>query len=158
MTIKIQCGCGTRYSFEVEPRDGVMPFRVNCPACNADGTEAANQIIAQTPEAEQTTQPRLRRQATAAPAADVPRIPAPKPAVSTSIQRLQAEARQTRRIGWMIAGVLLLVLGLLGAWGWYGFVGSKPRLAFSMKLPGPSPGGIRSSWRAAEFCWPARTA
>ncbi len=140
MTIKIQCGCGTRYSFEVEPRDGVMPFRVNCPACNADGTEAANQIIAQTPEAEQTTQPRLRRQATAAPAADVPRIPAPKPAVSTSIQRLQAEARQTRRIGWMIAGVLLLVLGLLGAWGWYGFVGSKPRLAFSMKLPGSESG------------------
>ena len=67
MTIKVQCGCGTRYSFEVEPRDGVMPFRVNCPACNADGTEAANQIIAQTP--------RLHMQSVAVPAASVPRLP-----------------------------------------------------------------------------------
>lgn len=140
MTIKIQCGCGARYSFEVEPRDGVMPSRVNCPACNADGTEAANQIIAQTPEAERKTQPRLRMQATAAPAVSVPRLPIPEPAVSGSIRRLQAEARQARRIGWMIAGVLLLVLGLLGAWGWYSFAGSKPRLAFSMKLPGAEPG------------------
>ena len=140
MTIKITCGCGARYSFEVEPRDGVMPFRVNCPACNADGTEAANQIIAQTPEAEQKTQPRLRVQATAAPAGGVPRLPIPEPAVSASIRRLQAEARQTRRIGWMIAAVLLLILGLLGAWGWYSFAGSKPRLAFSMKLAGPESG------------------
>ena len=117
-----------------------MPFKVNCPACNADGTEAANQIIAQTPEAEQKTQPRLRVQATAAPAADVPKLPTPVPAVSASIRRLQAEARQTRRIGWMIAAVLLLILGLLGAWGWYSFAGSKPRLAFSMKLAGPESG------------------
>jgi hypothetical protein len=145
MTIKIQCGCGARYSFEVEPRDGVMPFTVNCPACNADGTEAANQVIAQTPEAEQKTQPRLRMQATAAPAGGVPKLPIPAPAVSTSIRKLQAEARQMRRIGWMIAGVLLLILGLLGAWGWFSFAGSKPRLAFSMKLP-----GSESGWRT-EF-------
>ena len=134
MTIKIQCGCGTRYSFDVEPQDGVMPFRVNCPACNADGTEAANQIIAQTP--------RLRMQATAAPAiaASTPRAVIPEPGVSASVRRIQAEARQWRRTGWMIAGVLLLVLGLLGAWGWYIFFGSKPRLAFTMKLDGPDSG------------------
>lgn len=140
MTIKIQCGCGARYSFEVEPRDGVMPSRVNCPACNADGTEAANAIIAQTPEAEQKTQPRLRVQATAAPAVSVPRLPIPEPAVGGSIRRLQAQARQARLMGWMIAAVLLLILGLLGAWGWYSFAGSKPRLAFSMKLAGPVSG------------------
>jgi hypothetical protein len=140
MTIKVQCGCGTRYSFEVEPRDGVMPFRVNCPSCNADGTEAANQIIAQTPEAEQKTQPRLRVQATAAPAVSMPRHPISEPPVGGSIQRIKAEARQMRRIGWMVAAVLLLILGLLGAWGWYSFAGSKPRLAFSMKLAGPESG------------------
>jgi outer membrane protein assembly factor BamB len=136
MTIKVQCGCGTRYSFEVEPRDGVMPFRVNCPACNADGTEAANQIIARTP-----AQPRLRMQgaattaATVAPAPDIPLPPPHKPAVTASMQRLQAEARQTRLFGWCLAVVLLLVLGALGAWAWYSFVGSKPAMAFSMKLP-----------------------
>jgi hypothetical protein len=141
MTIKIQCGCGTRYSFEVEPQNGVMPFRVNCPNCNADGTEAANQVIAQTSEAEQTGQPRLRMQATAPPPPeDLP--PPPKPAVRASIQRLQADARQTRLIGWAIAVFFVLLLGFLGAWGWFYFVGSKPHLAFKMKLDDPP-----SKWR-----------
>jgi outer membrane protein assembly factor BamB len=137
MTIKVQCGCGTRYSFEVEPRDGVMPFTVNCPTCNADGTEAANQIIAQ------TAQPRLRMKTTEPSAEDLPSppdMPAPQPAVSASVRKLRAEARQMRLMGWLAGFVLLLVLGLLGAWGWFSFVGSKPRLAFSMKLAGADSG------------------
>ena len=44
--IKIQCGCGQRYAFDVEPVDGVMPSPVACPICGADGTTAANEIIA----------------------------------------------------------------------------------------------------------------
>ena len=44
--IKIQCGCGQKYAFDVEPINGRMPQRVNCPACRADGTAAANEIIA----------------------------------------------------------------------------------------------------------------
>jgi hypothetical protein len=137
MTIKVQCDCGTRYSFEVEPRDGVMPFRVNCPACNADGTEAANRIIAQNMEAELKAQPRLRVQVTAAAPAQRPLPQIPKPAPGDSLQRIKAEARRMRRIVWTAAGVLLILLGLLGAWGWYLWVGSKPRLEFSMKLPDP---------------------
>src|SRR5580704_12270988 len=116
MTIKVQCGCGTRYSFDVEPQGGVMPFRVNCPACNADGTEAANQSIAQSAQA----QPRLRTQAAAAaapvaaPAAEVPLPPtAPRPRGPTSVERIQAEAKKMRRVGWMIAAVLLLIFGLI---------------------------------------------
>jgi len=141
MTIKVQCSCGTRYSFEVEPQGGVMPFKVNCPACNADGTEAANQIIAQTPETEQKTQPRLRMKESAASttaaaaAAAMPLPLPPAPASGAAVRRLKTEARQTRLIGWMIGAFFLLVLGLLGAWGWYSWVGSKPHLAFSMKLP-----------------------
>jgi hypothetical protein len=42
MTIKILCTCGTKYAFEVEPVDGKMPFRVECPQCHADGTNAAD--------------------------------------------------------------------------------------------------------------------
>src|SRR5260221_7347867 len=45
--IKIQCGCGQKYSFEVEPRAGRIDNAVQCPACGADGTTATNQLIAQ---------------------------------------------------------------------------------------------------------------
>ena len=45
--IKIQCGCGQRYSFEVEPVGGAMPSPVACPVCGADGTVAANEAISQ---------------------------------------------------------------------------------------------------------------
>ncbi len=44
--IKIQCGCGQRYAFDVEPVQGRMPHVVACPACGADGTSVANEILA----------------------------------------------------------------------------------------------------------------
>ena len=47
MEIKIQCGCGTKYKFDVEPVNGRMPTKVQCPSCSADGTTDANQILAQ---------------------------------------------------------------------------------------------------------------
>lgn len=46
MPVKIQCGCGQRYVFDIEPFCGRMPFSVACPICGADGTSAANQVIA----------------------------------------------------------------------------------------------------------------
>jgi hypothetical protein len=45
--IKIECGCGQKYAFEVEPVSGHMPTAVKCPSCGVDGTAAANAIIAQ---------------------------------------------------------------------------------------------------------------
>ncbi len=45
--IKIQCGCGQRYAFDAEPVHGRMPYTVACPICGVDGTEAANQALAQ---------------------------------------------------------------------------------------------------------------
>jgi len=47
MEIKILCGCGTKYKFDVEPVNGRMPTKVQCPGCGADGTTDANQILAQ---------------------------------------------------------------------------------------------------------------
>jgi uncharacterized protein YxjI len=47
MEVKIQCHCGTKYKFDVEPVNGRMPMRVQCPGCGADGTTDANQYIAQ---------------------------------------------------------------------------------------------------------------
>ena len=48
LPIKIQCGCGQKYAFDVEPVNGQMPYTVACPICGVDGTEAANAALAQT--------------------------------------------------------------------------------------------------------------
>ena len=47
MEIKVQCGCGAKYSFDIEPVNGEMPITIACPKCGADGTPAANAIIQQ---------------------------------------------------------------------------------------------------------------
>ena len=44
--VKIQCSCGQRYAFEVEPVCGRMSSLVCCPVCGCDGTSVANEIIA----------------------------------------------------------------------------------------------------------------
>ena len=49
-TLRIHCACGQPYSFEVEPVNGRMPWPVKCPACGAEGTGAANDLLAQTVE------------------------------------------------------------------------------------------------------------
>src|SRR6185503_19905570 len=46
MEIKIECGCGTRFKFDVEPVYGRMPVPVQCPCCGCDTTTDANQILA----------------------------------------------------------------------------------------------------------------
>jgi outer membrane protein assembly factor BamB len=139
MTIKVQCACGAKYSFDVEPVDGRMPFAVNCPACGADGTESANQIIA-----EQGGSAKLRVRV-ATPANAVPMPPALPQQVAVAVsamERLREERRQMRRVAWIAAVVALVVVALVGAWGWVAFVGSKPRLAWSLKVPGDA-----SAWR-----------
>ncbi len=45
--VKIYCGCGQKYSFEINPVAGRVPFPISCPACGQDGTHQANQVIAQ---------------------------------------------------------------------------------------------------------------
>jgi hypothetical protein len=46
MLVKIECECGQRYAFDVEPASGKMPSPVGCPSCRADGTAAADEFIA----------------------------------------------------------------------------------------------------------------
>ena len=48
MPVKIECGCGQRYVFDIEPVCGRMPGRIACPVCGLDGTRVANEIIAYT--------------------------------------------------------------------------------------------------------------
>ena len=139
MIIKIQCPCGSKYSFEVEPVEGRMPFAVNCPTCNADGTETANRLIA-----EAAGKPRLRVQTGDSDAGPAPPRPS-APSVSTALRRLERERRQFRVAGWIAGVAVVLVAALLGGWGWFAFVGSKPRLNYSVSLPGAEAG-----WRG-EF-------
>jgi len=43
--IKIICGCGQKYAFDVSPVHGKMPAPILCPRCGVDGTAVANAII-----------------------------------------------------------------------------------------------------------------
>jgi len=47
--LKVQCDCGQKYKFDVDPINGQMPFTVACPVCGADGTEKANALLQQMP-------------------------------------------------------------------------------------------------------------
>src|SRR6267143_1825858 len=47
MEIKVQCECGTKFKFDVEPVHGRMPVPVACPECATDATASANQFISQ---------------------------------------------------------------------------------------------------------------
>src|SRR4051812_48548996 len=100
--IRIQCGCGQRYEFEIEPVNGQMPGPVLCPTCGADGTEAANIAIAQTvtpqPAAALTAPAGLRIAAHAPPAhaaqpAIAPSAPAP---VRRGVTRLPGQIDHTQ--------------------------------------------------------------
>jgi len=149
MNIKIECACGTRYSFDVEPQDGRMPWAVQCPACHADGTAAANQIIAEMSAAAPPQAPRLRVHHAPSESA-TSSAPEPAPAASSTVdlaafkaQKRHAEERAFRRGLWLMVGMAVLALALAGGWGWYAVAGSKPHLAASLKMPDAAPARIQ---------------
>jgi outer membrane protein assembly factor BamB len=149
MNIKIECACGTRYSFDVEPRDGRMPAPVQCPACHADGTQAANQIIAETSAAHAPGAPALRlHHAPPDPASSA--APEPEPPVAPRLdlaafkaQKRKADERAFRKGARLLAAGLILLAACLGAWGWYALAGSMPRLAASLKLKDAGPARVQ---------------
>jgi hypothetical protein len=47
MELKVVCNCGQKFAFDVEPVKGRMPVSVFCPACGRDGTQTANDVLAQ---------------------------------------------------------------------------------------------------------------
>lgn len=111
--VKIECGCGQHYAFDVEPVDGRMPSTVACPACGSDGTVAANAFLAQ----QMTPRPaaanalanglRLRSTAAAPPVhPEPPGAPAPlSPPVGGSlmggqVDHTQAEHEARAKILW----------------------------------------------------------
>ncbi len=91
MPIKVLCNCGQKYAFDIEPVNGRMPSPVACPACGADGTAAANEIIAQNLPAQPAPAPvqGLRTVATAQ-AASAPPAP-PVEQLRSALKRDSAE-------------------------------------------------------------------
>ncbi|MBL9173486.1 MAG: hypothetical protein JNL10_08135 [Verrucomicrobiales bacterium] len=89
MDIKIQCPCGQKIAFEVEPENGAMPCDLSCPACQADVTPLANENIRQqlpatppTPPVPAPEAPRMRISLSATAAHAPASTPAPSPAAA----------------------------------------------------------------------------
>lgn len=140
MDIKIVCGCGQKYIFEVDPDNGQMPVSVNCPACGADGTKEANDIMAQIfpePSIEPAVKtpapppaaagdgpvrvnPPVRLTVAASPPLPLPaNAPAPQPIRPMAAAPPEAEATEEFSL---VRGILGAVLGAgLGAGLMYGF-------------------------------------
>ncbi|MFZ0827219.1 MAG: PQQ-binding-like beta-propeller repeat protein [Verrucomicrobiia bacterium] len=199
MEVKIHCPCETRFAFDVEPLNGRMPVRVNCPGCGADRTELANEMIRQklAPVAPLTVDASVARVIPPAPipagqpmrvavaqppAAAVPETAAAatfcfrhlkNPAVETcrvcgkpiceecmeqygyacstycrkraeetgmdlpvyASQRAVVEARIHRVAAWIWRAAIFLGAVFVGAWIWYAFFASHPRVIYSEKLP-----------------------
>ncbi len=110
LPIKIVCACGQKFSFDVEPVNGQMPWTVACPSCGTDATAAANEIIARSSGAS-----RLRIGGHAAPAAPAAAEPSLAPSISPTPRR-RMSAKTLRLIGSIVAGLVLLIVG--GAWYW----------------------------------------
>lgn len=124
MEIKVECPCGQHYSFDAEPVNGRMPVEVQCPACGADGTEAANRII----QSQSGSQPRMVvrpavRIATAASAvARSPALPAAAGPAPSSLPRAPAPMTGVPQAdGYVEPRRPNAMLGVAGAVG-FGFV------------------------------------
>lgn len=88
MYIKIQCSCGTKFGFDVEPVGGRMPVGIACPACHNNATDLANAQIRQ--------QLGLASSA-ASPAASSAAIPAQHIPVAQPLEHAATESAATPR-------------------------------------------------------------
>lgn len=72
--IKVQCDCGQKFKFDVEPVHQQMPYAVTCPTCGRDGTGKANATL------QQMATPAAVTAEDIAPVAGIAAAPAPAPA------------------------------------------------------------------------------
>ena len=179
MNIKIQCGCGAKYSLAVEPEQIDAGVQLVCQECGTDNSEMLRKVFAQQnagpvvvpvgrlltttetlPTIQEPEAAQCRRHPgyfqTAEKCAICGKLLCPKcleqlgyfcspfckgkaEQSQTAVpeyagQRIVVERqfwRGVRRGAWAIAAIVTLVAG---AWAWYAFIGSQPRVAWSEKL------------------------
>lgn len=132
MELKVLCECGQKFKFDVEPVNGQMPFKVQCPVCNADATDRANLAIAE--KLAQSPPQVIAPLSGASRISDVPAIVLPGMATPVNDPPSTAQAaypkqpamslKQTKISGEfnLGAGILGAILGAgLGAGLMYGF-------------------------------------
>lgn len=127
MNLKIECPCGQKIAFDVEPENGAMPCELPCPSCQADITGLANTEIQRQSAVVATSLPppppapaRLRVNVGAAhapapvteAAPAVPEPPASSKPVATALAAAAASAPLTG--GDEEAGVGSFLLGVVG--------------------------------------------
>jgi hypothetical protein len=121
--IKIQCDCGQKYAFDVEPVNGQMATSVACPACGADGTAAANAIIAQTVAMPPQPPPLMRLQPSAGPQrVEPPARPFVRPIAAAPVPtRPASEFNLGLGILGALGGALVGAGAMYGFYEWAGF-------------------------------------
>ncbi|MBI3882193.1 MAG: hypothetical protein HY301_19295 [Verrucomicrobia bacterium] len=135
MDIKIECQCGQRIAFEVEPMaDGRMPVEIECPSCGKDVTAEGDAVLAAkisaaappAPVPAEPARPALRLSRPAAPdpapipaAAPIPPL-APEPAASASpprkITKLVGDPHFGRSVLGALIGAALTTAVWFGLW------------------------------------------
>lgn len=114
ITVKIQCGCGQKYAFDVEPVNGRMSSPAVCPACGADGTAAANEVIAQSLAAQPDVTPSIGvKLRTTTPTAHI--VPHAPPTISGT--PLYQATGQKPKLAWYEHIWIALPIALLGVGG-----------------------------------------
>ena len=102
MEIKIECSCETRFAFDVEPVNGRMPVRVNCPGCGADRTDLANEMIRQrsaaAPAPAPASSPVRQPMRVAVPPAPVEAVPLTAATVTFCFRHLKNPAVERCRV------------------------------------------------------------
>ncbi|HXT12373.1 MAG TPA: hypothetical protein VN873_12485 [Candidatus Angelobacter sp.] len=114
--IKIQCGCGQKYAFEVEPVNGQMAAAIACPVCGADGTTDANQMIAQTLGAQPNVAPASGLRLSVAPSAAAPAARPPIPPMGAARPAMGAALASTS-LAWYEQLWIALPIGLVAVGG-----------------------------------------
>jgi hypothetical protein len=110
--VKILCGCGQKYAFDVEPSDQHMVFPVQCPICGADGTAAANQAIADALCAPALAESRVQLRPTSRGSTIVPWTTNGKS--SFTPKRQQSSTNHRRQLSNRIGVSLVLILVVVG--------------------------------------------
>jgi hypothetical protein len=120
--IKLQCGCGQKYAFEVEPVNGQMENAIACPICGVDGTSAANEMIALTLVAQPPPLAGGLRTAPTSVRAEAPIRPAMRAVPAVASQA----AKQSNNLGLGILGAVIGALVGVGVmYGFYQFAGFR---------------------------------